>query len=107
LIIPFNYCQAYSDALRDVRDWFSSHSHAEFLKSLRINRKAVLGVLDAFLEYDMNFIKDKSEFDFSFMPTKDGYKALYRISPDDEKELALKIGEFFLKTIMQGRIKNG
>jgi len=109
--VPFNYSMAYNDALRDVRDWFSSTYHTEFLKGVRIDRKAILAILDAFTEYNMKFMEDKAEFDFSFIPKKDkkgkvtGYKAIYRISPDDEMELRNMIGKIFLNSVRNTEIK--
>ena len=111
MIIPFNYSMAYKDALIDVREWFSSTYHEMFLKDVRIDRKAVLAILDGFIEYDARFMNDKANFDFSFIPEKDkkgkvtGYKAIYRLSPDDEFELSYMIGKLFLKSIKNIEIK--
>jgi len=112
VIIPFNYSMAYKDALIDVREWFSSTYHEVFLKDARIDRKAILAILDGFIENNAKFIKDKAEFDFLFIPEKDkkgkiiGYKAVYRLSPDDEFELSRMIGKLFLKSIENMEIKH-
>ena len=110
MIIPFNYSMAYNDALCDIRTWFSSTYHTEFLKEVRIDRKAILAILDGFIENSAKFMKDKAEFDFSFISKKDkkgkvmGYKAIYRISPDDEMELRNMIGKLFLKSIIKENV---
>jgi len=111
MIVPFNYSMAYKDALYDIRSWFFSSYHEMFLKDVRIDRKAILAILDGFIENDARFMQDKAEFDFSFIPEKDkkgkvtGYKAVYRISPDDEMELSRRIGKIFLKSIKNMEIR--
>jgi len=97
MLVSFEYSQGYCDALRDIKSWFFYHD--EYLKDLRISRKALFPILDAFIKYDKKFMEDKAEFDFYLKPIKTGYDPIYRMIRDDEFEIANKIGMLFLKSL--------
>jgi hypothetical protein len=97
MIVPHQYGLGYKDALCDARDWFKSSHNARFLKDLRVNQKAVLAILEAFVKYNMTLKIERETFLISIYKEGDGYKAS-RILSDDEL--------FDLKQIIGGGVLN-
>jgi hypothetical protein len=104
LIYDFKYTIGYSDALRDVRDWFDKRDHA--LKGLRINPDAIRALLGAFVKYEGRFIKEKTELDFNISTIKEKKRVVYTVTPQITERQADRIGRRAEKMLEGNNAKN-